>query len=597
MAWNEPPKMEFNQFNYGLDMSQQQPTHNLNINPVPPNPYPIHQMYPDIDQQQEQSQQQNQQVQPQSISIDYNHDQFQNQDYHQQQQTNQQRFNAPTVDACSSIVQSLCRHICGDTEFCRRAIESLVKKMKEKRDELDALITAVTTSGAVPTACVTIQRTLDGRLQVAGRKGFPHVIYARIWRWPDLTRNELKPIRTCQYGFHMNTDLICVNPYHYDRVVAAPGSAWDMAGMDSSAYDDSNFYDCELSPTMSNVISDYDSSPATVEQHQPITSPDRLVNLGQPPTITPTDQTQSPPLATTQLPQTHNQHQQQQQQSHQHQHQHQQQQQPMIMASIPMNGENLNPNMTTLLPSAATNNNTQLQASATSRYLCQIPPPEFWCTISYFELDQQVGESFRVPWQLPSVTVDGYTHPSTTDRFCLGFLNNNHRSSDVQKARLHIGRGVKLDQEDGNVYLENLSEQAVFLNSPFLDYENKRLIGNAVHKIYPRRRLKVFDLRQIHVMLSERAESARQAAAAQAAAVAGTPICSIANMPNSDQLAAAAAIGVDDLRRYCVVSMSFVKGWGLDYPQRNTIKLCPCWVEITMHRALQLLDDLLRYRL
>jgi hypothetical protein len=34
------------------------------------------------------------------------------------------------------------------------------------RDELDALITAVTTAGAHPTKCVTIQRTLDGRLQV-----------------------------------------------------------------------------------------------------------------------------------------------------------------------------------------------------------------------------------------------------------------------------------------------------------------------------------------------------------------------------------------------------------------------------------------------
>ena len=38
--------------------------------------------------------------------------------------------------------------------------------MKEKRDELDALITAVTTNGTHPTKCVTIQRTLDGRLQV-----------------------------------------------------------------------------------------------------------------------------------------------------------------------------------------------------------------------------------------------------------------------------------------------------------------------------------------------------------------------------------------------------------------------------------------------
>jgi hypothetical protein len=38
--------------------------------------------------------------------------------------------------------------------------------IQEKRDELDSLITAITTNGAHPSKCVTIQRTLDGRLQV-----------------------------------------------------------------------------------------------------------------------------------------------------------------------------------------------------------------------------------------------------------------------------------------------------------------------------------------------------------------------------------------------------------------------------------------------
>ena len=79
--------------------------------------------------------------------------------------------NAPptSANACLSIVHSLmCHRQGGESEtFSKRAIENLVKKLKEKRDELDSLITAITTNGAHPTKCVTIQRTLDGRLQVS----------------------------------------------------------------------------------------------------------------------------------------------------------------------------------------------------------------------------------------------------------------------------------------------------------------------------------------------------------------------------------------------------------------------------------------------
>ena len=142
------------------------------------------------------------------------------------------------------------------------------------------------------------------------------------------------------------------------------------------------------------------------------------------------------------------------------------------------------------------------------------------------------------------------------------------------------------------MWLQNLSDNAVFLSSPYLDQQSRRPVGNAVHKIYPRASLKVFDLRETHQLLSQKAEAARQAAAAQAAAVAGTGGL---HLDSSDQLAAA-AIGVDDLRRFCILSMSFVKGWGLDYP-RNSIKNCPCWIEVHLHRALQLLDEVLQLKL
>lgn len=58
-------------------------------------------------------------------------------------------------------------------------------------------------------------------------------------------------------------------------------------------------------------------------------------------------------------------------------------------------------------------------------------------------------------------------------------------------------------------------------------------------------------------------------------------------------LSAAAGIGVDDLRRLCILRLSFVKGWGPDYP-RHSIKETPCWIEVQLHRPLQLLDEVLQ---
>jgi MAD (mothers against decapentaplegic) family protein 4 len=133
----------------------------------------------------------------------------------------------------SSVVHSLmCHLLSSDNEqFAKRAIESLAKKLKDKPDEMDALMTAVQKKGAVPTKCITIPRTLDGRLQVAGRKGFPHVIYARLWRWPDLHKNELKHLPICAYPFDLKLDNVCVNPYHYQRVISPGfGKTWIFFG-------------------------------------------------------------------------------------------------------------------------------------------------------------------------------------------------------------------------------------------------------------------------------------------------------------------------------------------------------------------------------
>ncbi|XP_056646392.1 mothers against decapentaplegic homolog 4 [Diorhabda carinulata] len=489
--------------------------------------------------------------------------------------------NAPSsADACLSIVHSLmCHRQGGESEgFAKRAIESLVKKLKEKRDELDSLITAITTSGAHPSKCVTIQRTLDGRLQVAGRKGFPHVIYARIWRWPDLHKNELKHVKYCQFAFDLKCDSVCVNPYHYERVVS-PGI--DLSGLTLQSGTPRLVKD-EYTPTAVTANSmeiDADMgikySP-TIQHHPPqqnftlsgLQSPPSNQNPVQPPQeAIPHGLGQNPVQPT-------------------------QETIPHGLGQNPVR----QPPQETIPHGLGINSPNHISSDVSiAGLLSSQPAPEFWCSVAYFELDTQVGETFKVPSNCPNVTIDGYVDPSGGNRFCLGALSNVHRTEQSERAKLHIGKGVQLDlRGEGDVWLRCLSDHSVFVQSYYLDREAGRQPGDAVHKIYPGAYIKVFDLRQCHHQMTTQAATAQAAAAAQAAAVAGhiPGPHSVGGIAPAISLSAATGIGVDDLRRLCILRLSFVKGWGPDYP-RQSIKETPCWIEVHLHRALQLLDEVL----
>jgi len=105
----------------------------------------------------------------------------------------------------------------------------------------------------------------------------------------------------------------------------------------------------------------------------------------------------------------------------------------------------------------------------------------------------------------------------------------------------------------------------------------------------------VFDLRQCYRQMQQQAATAQAAAAAQAAAVAGSRVSggeAGGGLTPAMTLNSGAGIGVDDLRRLCILRLSFVKGWGPDY-NRKSIKETPCWIEVHLHRALQILDEVL----
>lgn len=48
-----------------------------------------------------------------------------------------------------------------------------------------------------------------------------------------------------------------------------------------------------------------------------------------------------------------------------------------------------------------------------------------------------MGETFHA--SQPSLTVDGFTDPSNSERFCLGLLSNVNRNATVEMTRRHIG--------------------------------------------------------------------------------------------------------------------------------------------------------------
>ncbi|XP_050977907.1 mothers against decapentaplegic homolog 2 isoform X1 [Labeo rohita] len=420
-----------------------------------------------------------------------------------------------------------------EEKWCEKAVKSLVKKLK-KTGQLDELEKAITTQNC-NTKCVTIPRSLDGRLQVSHRKGLPHVIYCRLWRWPDLhSHHELRAIETCEYAFNLKKDEVCVNPYHYQRVetpvlppVLVPRHTEILT---------------ELPP-----LDDYTNSiPENTNFPTGIEPPNNYIPETPPPGYISEDGEASD----------------------------QQMNQSMDTGSP----AELSPS--TLSP---VNHGMDLQPVTYSE-------PAFWCSIAYYELNQRVGETFHA--SQPSLTVDGFTDPSNSERFCLGLLSNVNRNATVEMTRRHIGRGVRLYYIGGEVFAECLSDSAIFVQSPNC---NQRYGWHpaTVCKIPPGKRFIHFSLSPVpsvhHLEIYVKRYDVM---------ISSFSGCNL-KIFNNQEFAALLAQSVNQgfeavyqLTRMCTIRMSFVKGWGAEY-RRQTVTSTPCWIELHLNGPLQWLDKVL----
>ncbi|XP_073989237.1 mothers against decapentaplegic homolog 1 isoform X2 [Rhodnius prolixus] len=351
----------------------------------------------------------------------------------------------------------------GDEEekWAERAVDALVKKLKKKKGAIEDLERALSCPGQ-PSNCVTIPRSLDGRLQVSHRKGLPHVIYCRVWRWPDLqSHHELKPLEHCQYPFSAKQKEVCINPYHYKRVESpvlppvlvprhsefAPGHSLlpfqqlaEPSMPHNVSYSGSGFSGGPSSP-LSSV-----PSPASSNPHSPFSSNGLPGNESPPPAYSPPEDSQHAPSPTTEAT-------------------------PMDTAAIP--------------------------EVAPVSY--QEPP--YWASIAYYELNCRVGEVFHC--QSHTVIVDGFTNPSSNmNRFCLGQLSNVNRNSTIENTRRHIGKGVHLYYVGGEVYAECLSDSAIFVQSRNCNHHHG-FHPSTVCKIPSGCSLKIFNNQEFAQLLSQ----------------------------------------------------------------------------------------------
>ncbi|CBY19251.1 unnamed protein product [Oikopleura dioica] len=492
-----------------------------------------------------------------------------------------------------SAVKNLLGWKQGDEEekWAECAIQTLVKKLRKKKGAIESLEKALKhgKDPQVYTECITIQRSLDGRLQINHRKGLPHVIYCRVWRWPDLqSHHELKPAPHCKFPYDTKQQKdVCINPYHYTRVetpmlppvlvprenhFGVPGYSMLHGNQQHRlpVNNSNNNVNVHYNPQGYPNYQQYPGGPNSPQFHggpprspNPQTQPPQY-NFHSPPTppgaVSPPPSSSAMSLHSPQSNPAFNGSPFQQSPSSP--------QSPQVRPSVhmgfiksqpaspspssPGSDESMSANSPQPKPRVT---NTISTSDVSPVHYAE---PKCWCQITYYELNHRVGVPFDC--ESKAITVDGFTDPSSgANRFCLGLLSNVNRNSTIENTRRHIGKGVHLYYTGGEVFAECLSDASIFVQSQNCNHTHSFHL-TTVCKIPPGNSLKIFNNQVFATLLAQRVNEGYAK--------------------------------VFELQKMCTIRMSFVKGWGADY-HRQEVTSTPCWIEIHLNGPLQWLDRVL----
>ena len=507
----------------------------------------------------------------------------------------------------------------GDEEekWAEKAVESLVKKLKKRPGAIENLEKALANPSEF-SPCVTIPRSLDGRLQVSHRKGLPHVIYCRVWRWPDLqTHHELKSFDHCKFPFDSKQKEVCINPYHYKRVespvlppVLVPRqsefiSEYSLIGNGQTVHpameeqlrkfqyeqqeqqqrqqmQQQNSFQTPNNNNANQIDVKYehimspDNNPLSSPERNPlINSNNHISNINSP--ISSLSSSFSNNQNQNSMPQNNN--------------SNLSCNSSFVGPCAPLgpspvqnnfmssdvqnastnfqnqqcNNNNNNNNMQQNDQNMQQNNNNNseeqppcLEAAEQQFQEVSYMEPKYWCKIAYYELNQPVGHAFQSNSQ--AVIIDGFTDPTAnSSRFCLGLLSNVNRNSTIENTRRHIGKGVHIYSVGGEVYAECLSDSAIFVQSRNLNMHHG-FHHSTVCKIPTGCALKIFNNQEFAQLLAQSVNAGYEA--------------------------------VYELTKMCTIKISFIKGWGAEY-HRQEVTSTPCWIEIHLNGPLQWLDRVL----